>query len=151
MVRRERGAWVTMRRDARGLTGPLHPRELNPWVTLGALRAPRMREHGGSQKAEVEPPWLCPEVERLGAPCAVAIWTPCPHPGGAAHRRAGLPRIGPSWSAHGPYLHARLVPMGPAHACSSGKRTSVLRADRSGLTENIYIYIIYIYIYILAV
>ena len=51
-----------MRRDARGLTGPLHPRELNPWVTLGALQAPGMREHGGSPKAEAELPGLCPEV-----------------------------------------------------------------------------------------
>ena len=52
-----------------------HPRELNPWVMLGACQAPKMREHGGSLKADVEPPRLCLEVERLGAPCAVAIWT----------------------------------------------------------------------------
>ena len=41
----------------------------------GRNASPRMRGHGGGQKAEEEPPWPCPGVERPGAPCAVAIWT----------------------------------------------------------------------------
>ena len=143
-----------MRRDVCVNT---HPRELNPRSVWAPIVGPAMA---------VALPGPCLEAEYLGAPCAVAVWTQCPHPGGAARGGLGCHEFitrgpcGPpivicTWAVFA-WLWG---PCGSPPPAAAAKGPSGLRAVRWAQQKNIficfvlftcvYVYVyIYIYIYI---